>query len=81
MQALLDDLAVEVEKGNPESVPLAIERILNRPNNVRQNLYSAIEYIENGKRQPAREAVGTTTVAVRTLSSVFTGAEIRFYRC
>lgn len=60
MQALLDDLAVEVEKGNTESVGYVVERILNRPHNVRRNLYSAIEYIGASKRQPAREAVGRT---------------------
>lgn len=58
MQSLLDDLAVEVEKGDLQSVALVVDRVLNRPNNVRRNLYSAIEYIDSSKRQPARESVG-----------------------
>lgn len=58
MQSLLDDLAVEVENGSLDSVSFSVDRILNRPNNVRRNLYSAIESINAGTRQPAREAVG-----------------------
>lgn len=65
MQALLDDLAVEVEKGNLDSVQLVVERILNRPNNIRKNLYSAIEYVNSGSRQTARESVGTLSVRGR----------------
>ena len=75
VQALLDDLAEEVEKGDLGSVALVVDRVLNRPNNVRRNLYSAIEFIASGKRQPARESVGAPFYA-QDLSGLFFGPQI-----
>jgi hypothetical protein len=61
VQALLDDLAVEIEAGNLDSVALVVNRVLDKPNKARSNMYTAIEALDSRSHQPAREIVGVTT--------------------
>jgi hypothetical protein len=58
MQALLDDLAAEIEGGSLDSVAAAVDRILSKPNEARKNMYSALEYVEGSRKQAGREVVG-----------------------
>lgn len=64
VQALLEDLAVEVDQGNMGSCALVVDRILGKPNEARKNLYSAIESISPSQRQQAREAISAVQHAV-----------------
>ena len=57
-QDLLDDVAEDIEAGSLSSVPAAVKSILDKPNQARNNMYSAIEYLDRGRQQSARELVG-----------------------
>lgn len=61
MQDLLNDLETELNEGDLDKVPLVIDRVLNTPNNVRQNMYSAVEFVQpdgtGNAKQTARETV------------------------
>lgn len=59
LQALLDDLAEEVAKGELDAVAIVVQRILEKPNEARKNMYTALEFVDPGKRQAGREIVGS----------------------
>ena len=60
VQDLLDDEAKEIEGGEFSSVPVVVRSILKKPNEARKNMYTAIDYLEGSKQQPARELVGAS---------------------